>query len=210
MLRYSPFISLLCLAACGEPASPPPAAAPQPTPPSSERVAEAGQTATPIELPSIGPKAQTKRKGEIDWARARIDLAANEEGVVSIQSAGEEPASVPVLVPTGIVTSQSAGNGPIFRRTEDGYFAFYPGEAYNIIVNGTNETVEADAMVKTNTDRSPTFTTTVAGAQVWLTRYGADYTVEFECNTLQDEAESCIEEADAMEIANNLVVSGSR
>ena len=200
-------ISALMLVACeneSAPVPPPPQAAPTVVPPE----ANAPQQAPAIELPSIGPKAQTSRKAEIDWASARADLASS--GVVSIQSAGEEPAEVPVLIPTGIVTSQSADTGPVFRRTADGYFAFYPGDVYNIIVNGTNQVVEADAISTDNAERAPVFSTTVAGAQVWLTKYGADYTVEFECNALADEDSTCIEEDAAMQIANSLIVSGSR
>ena len=139
MIRCSlVFISICFLAACENEAvtTPPP-------PPSTDTVAI---EAKPIELPSIGPKAQTAQKAEIDWTSARADLAASSGDIVSIQSAGEEPADVPVLIPTGIVTSQSAESGPVFRRTDDGYFAFYPGDSYNIIVNGTNETVEASAI----------------------------------------------------------------
>ena len=215
MYRSLILLSLLALAACGSETEPTsdPAVTPQDTPApviTDEQAPQATRTQPIAELPSIGPKAQTRRKAEIDWASAREDLAANDGNIVQIQSAGEEPANVPVLLPTGIVTSQSAGNGPVFRRTSDGYFAFYPGDAYNIIVNGTNEVVEADAIKKTNSERSAVFSTTVAGAQVWLSRYGADYTVEFECNALENEDSTCIEEDAAMEIANNLIVSGSK
>lgn len=204
MLRLSlVFISICLVAACENEA----VTTPPPPPASTDAVVS---EAKPIELPSIGPKARTIQKAQIDWSSAREDMATSNGGLVSIQSAGEEPAEVPVLIPTGIVTSQSAETGPVFRRTEDGYFAFYPGEAYNIIVNGTNESVDASAINTDNIERSPVFSTTVAGAQVWLTRYGADYTIEFECNALADEKSTCIEEDAAMEIANNLIVSGSR
>jgi hypothetical protein len=207
-------LSFLCLAACGGQTTPPTEPSEIQDTPAAPITAEQQTDITPepaiSQLPSIGPKAQTKRKAEIDWASAREDLAANGDNSVQIQSAGEEPANVPVLLPTGIVTSQSAGNGPVFRRTSDGYFAFYPGDTYNIIVNGTNEVVAADAIKTTNPERAAVFSTTVAGAQVWLSRYGADYTVEFECNTLENEDSTCIEEEAAMEIARNLIVSGSK
>lgn len=209
MLRTFILFSALVLAACDEQApalSPPPGAPAQE--PGVTAVTPAPEAST-APLPSLGPKVQTRRKAEIDWASARKDLQTAGDGSVRIQSAGEAPADVPVLVPTGIVTSQSAGEGPVFRRTADGYFAFYPGEAYNIIVNGTNLTVEADALAETNTERAPVYSSSEAGAQVWLTRYGADYTVEFECNIL-DEQGTCITEDAALDIANNLIVSGSR
>ena len=209
MLRTCLVLSpLVLLAACDNtPSTPPPPAS---TPAQASGGQSAEQAPANVVLPSIGPKATTAQKAEIDWASARTDLAANSDGTVSIQSAGDPPAEVPVLLPTGIVTSQSADGGPVYRRTDDGYFAFYPGPAYNIIVNGTNQTVQAENIPKTNPERVPVFSSTVAGAQVWLTRYGADYTVEFECNALESEDSSCIEESAAMEIANNLIVSGSR
>lgn len=196
----------LSLASCTEDPLPPPPNVPAQT---STTAQQPAATETP-ELPSIGPKAQTSDKAQIDWASAREDLQANSDGTVTIQQAGDVPASVPVLLPTGIVIAQSADSGPVYRRTPDGYFAFYPGAEYNIIVNGTNQTVEAAAIAKTNAARAPVFSSTVAGAQVWLTRYGADYTVEFECNTLADEDSTCIGEDAALEIADNLIVSGSR
>lgn len=170
----------------------------------------AAPPATAADLPPVGPHVKPASKNTIDWDAAREDLSGSNAGLVTIQSVDEEPAEVPVLLPTGIATSQSAGAGPVFRRTDDGYFAYYPGATYNITVNGTNQVIETQALENTNPDRKPVFSTTVAGAQVWLTRYGADYVVEFECNELEDEAATCIEESDAMDIADQLIVVGSQ
>lgn len=216
MMRSSlTLLSLFMLTACGEdtsaPAPPDAVSAPvTPSIASPETPSDRAEAITPLTLPSIAPKVTTKRKAEIDWASAREDLSTSGDGNVSTQSVGEEPANVPVLLPTGIVTLQSAGNGPVFRRTEDGYFAFYPGETYNIVVNGTNQVVVLDDAADNNPARAPIFTVSEGGAQVWLTRYGADYTVEFECNLTLDEESTCIDEATAMRIASNLIVSGSR
>jgi len=196
-LTFSLIISGLSLAACEQDTPPPPP--PEAPATQAETIPEAPPApARALPLPEIGPSAQTTSTAEIDWDSARADLQAGSDGTVSIQSASEPPAEVPVLLPTGIVIAQNADSGPVYRRTADGYFAFYPGAVYNIIVNGTNQTVSADALPKTNTERAPVFTTNSAGAQVWLTRYGADYTVEFECNTLGDEDATCIEEDEAI------------
>ena len=216
LIAFGFILSGLGLAACEQEASPP--APPEAPATQTETAPDApsAQLETPpalvraVPLPEIGPSAQTTRTAEIDWESARADLQASSSGTFSIQSTGDTPADVPVLLPTGIVIAQNADSGPVYRRTADGYFAFYPGTVYNIIVNGTNQTVSAHALPKTNAERAPVFTANSAGAQVWLSRYGADYTVEFECNALEDEEASCIEEEEAMEIASNLIVTGSR
>jgi len=211
LITFGLIVSGLGLAACEQETPPPPEApAAQAEPTAPAPIASPPAPVRAVPLPEIGPSAQTTRTAEIDWDSARADLQASGDGTVSMQSTGDTPAEVPVLLPTGIVIAQNADSGPVYRRTADGYFAFYPGTVYNIIVNGTNQTVSADALPKTNTERAAVFTTNSAGAQVWLSRYGADYTVEFECNTLEDEEASCIEENEAMEIANNLIVTGSR
>lgn len=170
----------------------------------------ADKPAVPADLPAAGPRVKPASKSTIDWDAAREDLSGGSAGLITIQSVDEAPAEVPVLLPTGIATSQSADAGPVFRRTDDGYFAYYPGATYNITVNGTNQVITTEALEDTNPDRKPLFSVTIAGAQVWLTRYGADYVVEFECNELVDETGTCIEEDEAMDIANRLIVVGSQ
>ena len=97
-------------------------------------------------------------------------------------------------------------------KSNDKEFTFEPaGEnLYHITVNGTKLVVETRSLTPTNPNREPVFSSEAAGAQVWLTRYGADYLVEFECNALEDPADTCIEEAEAMDIANRLIVVESQ
>lgn len=212
MLARLSYLSLaLVLAACGSETSIGPAAdsAADANPaPASAAQADPSETEATVSA-SAGPRVASAETREIDWDAAREDLSGASDGLVTVQSLGEEPAEVPVLLPAGIATSQSTG-GPVFRRTEDGYFAYYPGAAYNITVNGTNLVIPTEAIEDTNPNKEPKFTTTIAGAQVWLTRYGADYVVEFECNDLEDETDMCIQEDEALDIANQLIVVGSQ
>ena len=213
MLARLSYLSLaLVLAACGSETATDTALdrAADTAPTQTDRTqADTSETETTITA-SAGPRVASAETREIDWDAAREDLSGASSDLVTIQSLGEEPAEVPVLLPTGIATSQSAGGGPVFRRTDDGYFAYYPGAAYNITVNGTNQVIPTEAIEDTNPDKEPKYTTTIAGAQVWLTRYGADYVVEFECNDLEDETDICIQEDEALEIANQLIVVGSQ
>ena len=175
--------------------------------------AQAPQSA-PAELPSVGPKADEMRTANIDWERARADMAEQdggdeEDGLVTTASSAEL-APVPVLLPTGIVTPASATRGVVFRQMSDGYFASYPGEVYDVVINGTNLVAGTDAEAASRPDE-PVFTASVAGAQLSLSRYGADYLIEFECNIdLDPEAESCITEGEALDIAEKLIVAGTR
>jgi len=162
------------------------------------------------------PRATAVSTNEIDWDAAKADMeASNPDGAtrsIGIESAAPD-APVPILLPTGqnvqAATRSLGSAGPTVRATSDGYFAVYPGAEYDIIINGTNQTTDVAGKDRTR-DESMTFTTSVAGAQVSLSRYGADYLVEFECRDLNEETGSCIEEAEAMEIAEGLVVRGSR
>lgn len=158
-----------------------------------------------------GPKAGTDMTAAIDWAAARADIASAGEAdqrFVQIQSGSVAP-PVPVLLPTGIVTAQSEGGGVMFRPTADGYFASYPGARYDVVMHGTNQvtTVNGEATAR---DDASVFTATIAGAQVALSRYGADYLIEFECNEFTQGSDTCIEEAEALAVAENLVLAGSR
>lgn len=207
MKKPALFFSALALFACSE--TPP---AENDTVSSSPPVQSAETTPenTSVNIPAIGPQAVTKTKRAIDWSSAREDLSRSNNGIVTIQSVDEPAAEVPVLLPTGIVISQSADSGPVYRNTPDGYIAFYPGAVYNIVVNGTNEAVDSDVMAANNPDKTPTFSTSTGGAQVWLTRYGADYIVEFECNALESEGELCITETEAMDVVDKLIVARSK
>ena len=150
----------------------------------------------------------------IDWDAARADLAAanaqSGEAVVQIQS-GETAPPVPVLIPQGLVTAQAAGGEPPrFSDLPDGYFYHVPGGAYDVTISGTNQVfaggtdgaVDPEALI---------FRATAAGAMVSLSRYGADYLVEFECNGAAGAlGDSCVAEAEALEIAENLIIAATR
>ena len=198
--------SLIMMSGCGADTPAPEANAPPP--PSTSPATTSARAPAPAS-PQADPATPTTTL-TIDWAAARADLAANSEGVVSIQSANEPPAPVPVLLPTGIVISQSADSGPVYRNTPDGYFAFYPGAAYNLVVNGTNQAIESDLTAASNPDKAVTFTAMAGGAFVWLTRYGADYTVEFECNEVDSEGDTCITKEEAIAVVDKLIVARSR
>lgn len=226
MTRSATTLAALCvpallLAACDSPA-PAPADTPPPPPARAAPPPETGPVGDTSAASSTEGKIAVRSRS-IDWDGARADLAPSvSRGAVSPQSVGQPAAKVPVLVPGRnaiarsapppgeLVTTQSAGSEPIIRQTDDGYFAFYPGAAYNVTINGTNQYVETDEIERTNPDREPKFSVTMAGAQVWLTRYGADYLIEFECNILEEGTDTCIDEATAMDMADRLIVVESQ
>ena len=154
----------------------------------------------------------TERQASIDWEAARTDLASTPGNAMpesfQIQS-GEQAPPVPVLLPSGIVQPAGADNQPLFRQLPDGYFAHYPGVSYDITVSGTNEAFSIGGEAEdTSVAR---YQSTATGAIVSLSRYGAGYMVEFECKGLPGEdGGSCIDEDEALEVAQNLVIAGSR
>ena len=126
-----------------------------------------------------------------------------------IQS-GEMAPPVPVLLPTGIATTASADGGPRFIQLPDGYLATYPGAEYDITVSGTNEVFDAAPGLGDGV-ADLSYISTVDGAMVSFTRYGAGYMVEFVCKGLGgEEGGDCISEEDALDVAQALVIAGSR
>lgn len=151
-------------------------------------------------------------QANIDWSAARADLAMipsdDREGAFQIASGGQAP-PVPVLLPSGIVIPAGAETQVRFQPLADGYFASYPGAAYDIIVNGTNEVIGQSARMDDGLDKI-NFQATASGAQVALSRYGADYLVEFECNDADGGGADCISEDEALDVARKLVIAGTR
>jgi len=208
-----PACALLGLAGCDkfirgmgddEPAVTEPAQAE--TPPAAE------DTAGPASAPDTPVYAQAmSEQAEIDWAAARADIASRPSedgnGNFSVASQGDAP-PVPVMLPSGIVLPQGAESDVKFQPLTDGYFAFYPGTDYNIIVNGTNEVIGERAPGTTDTPMR--YMSTLSGAQVAFTKYGADYLIEFECTHSEGEQAECITEEDALSIAESLVPVRSR
>ena len=165
---------------------------------------------TPAQLESDNVAGEST--ATIDWQAARTDMASrsgDDEPLVDIASADGTPPPVPVLLPTGgPVRIATDGSGPRFKQTADGYYAVYPYENYDVIVNGTNEVIGDRA--EGPRDETMKFTATAAGAQVSLSRYGADYLVEFECYVINPQTGTCIEEAEALGVAESLVIRGTR
>jgi hypothetical protein len=149
--------------------------------------------------------------GAIDWDAALADIAksreaAGQSGLAAIASAGE-PAPVPVLLPSGIATPANA-RAPRYKALEDGYFASFPGVRYDIVMNGSVARYETGATLPA-TREGYVFTPTDSGAQLSFSRYGAEYLIEFECKVLEDGL-TCLDEAEAIEVANSLVPTGGR
>ena len=117
---------------------------------------------------------------------------------------------VPVLLPTGIVIPQGAENQPIIQSLSDGYFATYPGIDYTIIVNGTNQVIGERPETSDEEEIELKYRPTMSGANVSFNRYGADYLVEFECKTLTNGEADCINEEEALEVTEKLVIAGTR
>jgi len=155
----------------------------------------------------------TIQTAKIDWGQANRDFAeqsgGNGESNFSVASAGGPEPSVPILLPSGgPVSVASTGGGPRFKQTADGYYAVYKYENYDVIVNGTNQVIGTRA--EGARDEALKFTATAAGGQVALSRYGADYLVEFECYTINPATGTCIEEAEALGVAESLVIRRTR
>lgn len=163
-----------------------------------------GATPDPNAAPA-GPQAVT---GEINWEAARADLANRPASVqsVQIQSAGNAgPPPVPMLLPSGIVSSQSADRPTPPVVTDDGYFATYHLPKYDAIVNGSNKAYQSGQAAVGNKEEMK-FQTGEASASLSFSKYGASYTIDFECREV-DGGDSCITEAEAKEFANSLFVA---
>jgi hypothetical protein len=214
-LALVPACALLGLAGCDkfirgmgdEPASD--ISAPEETAPADETGTDTAQPAAADDTP-VYTQAMSET-ATIDWSAARADVASNSSedgaGNFSVAAGGDAP-PVPVMLPSGIVLPQGAESSVKFQSLSDGYFAFYPGTDYNIVVNGTNEVIGERAPGTMETPAR--FISTMSGAQVSFTKYGADYLIEFECTHAEGENANCISEADALSIADSLVAVRSR
>jgi hypothetical protein len=150
-------------------------------------------------------------ESQIDWNAARADFAKRpaDQQSVQIQAAGEDgPAPVPMLLPSGIILPQSDRPVPPVV-TKDGYFATYHLPRYDAIVNGSNKAYVAAGQAAGGDKSAMKFTTSEASASLSFSRYGADYTIDFECREV-DGGDSCITEAEAKEFADSLFVAQTR
>jgi hypothetical protein len=157
---------------------------------------------------ATGPAGPQAVQSTIDWAAARADRAKApvNDAPVTIQSADGKQAGlpqVPILLPSGVVTTQSAG-APALVTTDDGYFATYKTPKYDAIVNGSKQAYKTGQAAAANKGDIK-FTQGEAGAQLAFSRYGADYLIQFECHEA-DGAKSCITEDEARAFADGLFV----
>lgn len=200
LLACSLMLTTLALPACDRLFAKRDAAAPAP-------VADAAPaTAPPVlaERPAV-----TVSTASVDWDAARADFAAQpqpETDDVQIASGGDPP-SVPLLLPGGDTVSAASG-AVTYQPLKDGYFANIPGAAYNIVINGTNRVAGTSDPAAPRAD-AYRFETTSTGALVAFSKYNVDYLVEFECNEASATA-TCIAEADALRIAQDMVLAGVR
>ena len=167
--------------------------------------------AAPAKEADIPVYAQAvSEEATIDWLAARDDVASNSgsDGNFMVAAQEGDAPPVPVMLPSGIVLPQGAESDVKFQPLSDGYFAFYPGTDYNIVVNGTNEIIGERTPGTTETPMR--FIPTMSGAQVAFTKYGADYLIEFECTHADGQHADCISEEDALSIADSLVAVRSR
>lgn len=172
---------------------------------------EEAQETPAAELP-VRPSAATAESA-IDWEAARRDLASRpieeREGAFQVAS-GEAAPSVPVFLPSNPVMAQSGDVAARFQPVSDGYYAFFPGDEYDVIVNGTNKVIAAPGAEVRARSEDLIFQPTTDGAQVVFSRYGADYLVEFQCKQLTGGLPLCITEEEAIAFAEDLVISGTR
>lgn len=171
--------------------------------------------ATPGAPPADGQTAQVAPAGPpsveltINWDAARADLSKRPAGTegFQVQAVGKDgPPPVPMLLPSGVVTAQGAGDRPTAPViTGDGYFATYHLPKYDAIVNGSNKAYQIPGQAAGDKTVMK-FTKGEATASLTFSRYGANYTIDFECRQV-DGGDSCITEAEAKEFADSLFVA---
>lgn len=205
-------LSTICgvaLAACDQTVEAPALEADTPPPAETPVAAEVQQA----ELPETGTAAERKT-ATIDWNQARMDFANRETtadtGMVEVASGGSPV--VPILLPEQNFGVASTGDdGLQFRPLADGYFAVQTGETYDLIVNGTDKLVARPNGDGTAVDAPLKYEETMTGAQVSFSRYGASYLVEFMCKDREQVIDgTCINEAEALEEVEKLLIAGTR
>lgn len=143
----------------------------------------------------------------INWQAARDAAAQRPSDVVIPQSVGDGPLLVPMLLPGGIVQTQSDRPTPP-RITKAGYFATYHLPRYDVIVTGSQKAIVTGGEAAADKE-TPKFETIEAGARLVFSRFGASYEIAFECRQV-DGPEGCITEAEAKEFADSLFVAQSQ
>lgn len=195
------------LPGAGEPLDADPKHAEEPLAPEADEDGDTAEVEFPVRPESVAGDSA------VDWEAARRDLAARpleeREGSFQIAS-GDAAPPVPVFLPSAPITVQGGESDVRFQPVSDGYYAFFPGEAYDTIVNGTNKVIAAPGEEVQARGDALTFQPTTTGAQVSFSRYGADYLVEFECKELTNGLPTCITQEEAEAFATDLVISGTR
>lgn len=189
----APFVvaaALAALSACTEESPAKPADQPAATPPATSA------------LPALPTTDAT-----INWQAAREAAAKRPSDVVIPQSVGDGPLLVPMLLPGGIVSTQSDRPTPP-RITKAGYFATYHLPRYDVIVTGSQRAIVTGGEAAADKE-TPKFEQIEAGARLVFSRFGASYEVAFECRQV-DGPEGCITEAEAKEFADSLFVAQSQ
>lgn len=187
--------------------------------PGSERAAQTEET-TVVELVEVETDQDvevartTIKRAVIDWEKARADYATRDTGpddnLFEVASADDLP--VPILLPSTPVTAASTDdNSMSFRPLEDGYYAVYRGEVYDMIINGTDRLVAAPGRVSSQTDTDLRFEETMTGAQIAFSRYGASYLVEFACKSAAAAmGDGCVSEEEARTAVQDLLLAGTQ
>lgn len=172
--------------------------------------------ADPVQAAEPEPEADevaTRKTATIDWTAARSDFAARdtEDGVMA-QVASGGALAVPVLLPDQPVGIASAGDDALqFRPLADGYFAVQPGDVYDMIINGTDRLVVRPDDLGIAVAGELSFEETMTGGQVFFSRYGASYLVEFMCKDPATAIKgSCVSEAEAVAAVETLLIAGTR
>ncbi len=174
--------------------------------------AEAIETPAETPIKQLAPDA-VSRQAVIDWEAARRDFAerplSGDADMFSVAAASAAP--VPVLLPSDPVAVASSEGGVAFRPMADGYFAVYPGQAYDTIITGTDRIVAAPDGPAISAVEDMRFETTMTGAQVVFNRYGAAYSVEFACKDAAAAlGDGCISEAEAIAKVEDLLIAGTQ
>ncbi|MEM9937507.1 MAG: hypothetical protein AAF768_01545 [Pseudomonadota bacterium] len=184
------------------------------TPPAEIAEAEPAEVeATPDTAPLPERTGSTAKRAQIDWTAAQADFANRDQEVgeeVTIASTSGDLA-VPILLPSGPIApaSVTGDKRPKVVPISDGYYASYPGDAYDMEINGTDRLIAAPGRGLTPGDTDLRFEETMTGAQVSFSRYGASYIVEFSCNFAAPN-QSCISEEEAIAAVNELLIARAR
>ena len=173
------------------------------------------EPAAPVLEAPVETATVTSKRATIDWESARNDFASrqsSDDDAVTVASGSGAP-PVPVLLPSTPITTASAGDPSAlqFRPTADGYSAVLPGEAYDIIINGTDRLTSAPGRGSVATDTELRFEDTMTGPQIAFSRYGASYLVQFACKgTAAITGDGCISEDEAKAAVQDLLLAGTR